>query len=227
MYKKLPKNTRPLALEIETEDFVEEWKKCVTDKQSDLSILIDMMNPVFIKWENLLSKKDLSDDIGYTTLCKLISPNPEEAKETISLWLQYIENTSDFMSEIQYIFIERMRKFKYVPTLASSIMVEYVVAKDLKLALYHHIRYVSRLINREALYHSDIESNLEIQIEEELPDFFLLKNIDADLNPWQSYLFFMIKEGYSSVKRSELTRIHRRNLYKEEQTIWHLIKQKL
>ena len=99
--------------------------------------------------------------------------------------------------------------------------------KDLKLGIYHHMRYILRLLKREALYHADIDNTFEIPMLTETPDFLLLNKIDIGLNKWQSYLFHMIREGYTSVQRSELTKIHRRNLYNEEQKIWHLIKQTL
>ena len=227
MYKTLPTNTRPLALDITPKEFTQEWVKCVQDKTSDLSTVLSMMQPVFDNWKCLLSTTVEKDDISYITLCKLLSPEPEKAREYIDLWLEWIKVNSDIISELQYIFIERIRKFRYVPTLANAKMIEYIVAKDLKLGIYHHMRYTLRLLGREALYHADIEENLEVQIVEIVPDFLLLKKIDKGLNKWQSYLFYMIREGYSSVHRSELTKIHRRNLYNEEKKIWHLIKQTL
>lgn len=227
MYKKLPTNTRPLALEMPSKEFVKIWTSCIEDKKSDLTELLKAMNPVFDRWVKLFTSELHEDDINYLTLCKLISPDSDEAKKSLSIWLQYIEVNSDLKSELQYIFIERMRKFRYIPTLASNKMIEYIIAKDFKLGIHHHVRYILRLVSREALYHADIDTTIEIGISEEVPDYFLLKRINLDLTQWQSYLFFMIQQGYSSVKRSELTRIHRRNLYNEEQKIWHLIKQTL
>ena len=104
-------------------------------------------------------------------------------------------------------------------------MVEYIVAKDFKLGLYHHIRYILRLVERDAIYHAETEQNILILTYTEMPDWLFLKKINIDFNKWQSYLFYMIKEGYTSIQRSELTKIHRRNLYKEEQKIWQSLKQ--
>ena len=228
MYKMLPTNTRPLKLKHSSEEFTQEWIRCIQDKTSDLSKIITMMRPVFKHWGQLLSAGTAKDDIGHTTLCRLLSPSSqEEALSKIKLWLQWIKANSDITSELQYIFLERMRKFRYTPTLASPIMVEYLIAKDFKLGIYHHIRYTLRLLAREALYHSEMEANLEIPTDGSQIDWLLLKNIETELTTWQSYLLFMIKQGYSSIKRSELTKIHRRNLHNEEKKIWHLIKQTL
>jgi len=227
MYKTLPTNIRSLALEVSAEEFSEEWIRCIKDKQSDLSKILSMMEPVFARWEDLFYLDIEKNDISYLTLLRLLAPNLEESKEFVDLWLEWIRVNSDIRSELQYIFIERMRKFRFTPKLASPKMMEYIVARDLKLAIYHHIRDTVRLLRREAMYHSDIGENLEIPVEDIVPDFFLLDKVKMGLNKWQSYLFFMIREGYTSVKRSELTKIHRRDLYKEEKKIWHLIKQTL
>ena len=79
MYKKLPKNVRSLDLEVDSKTFKEEWIKCASDKKSDLTTLLEMMDPVFAKWEAQLTNKDIEEDINFITLCQLISANPAEA----------------------------------------------------------------------------------------------------------------------------------------------------
>jgi hypothetical protein len=103
-------------------------------------------------------------------------------------------------------------------------MIEYVVSKDYKLGLHHHIRAINRLKMRDALYYSEQLEDDDFTIEVIFPDFFLIKKIQS--NDWNSYLFHLISEGYSTIERSELTKLHRRNLYKEEQKLCHLVKLK-
>ena len=222
MYKHLPTSTRPLPLAVSSKTFTDEWLLCIGDYQKDLTSLLLMMEPVFIYWEKQLTREIIEDDINFLTLCKLISKEPEEALAKIKRWRSWVKSNSDIKSELQYIFIERVRKLRYKPTFAQPLMVEYIVAKDFKLGLYHHIRYILRLVDRDAIYNVE-EREFDIAVTFDLPDYLLLQNIG--LNIWQSYLFHLIKQGYNSITRSVLTKLHRRNLYNEERKIWLRLKQ--
>ena len=224
MYKKVSTSTRPLPLKINSEEFAKEWLKCVSNKSADLSSLLEMMHPVFDTWKKQILFKENIDEINFTTLCRLLSSKPNKALEKIDLWANWVENNSSIINELQYIFLERIRKFKYKPTSAKPIMVEYIVARDFKLGIYHHMRKILRLINRDAIYNLEDKYDFEIAITFKTPDYLLLKNIG--LTPWQSYLFYLLKQGYSSTARSKLTKLHRRNLHKEEKQIWLLLKRK-
>ena len=135
MYKTLPTNRRPLPLKVESSIFVNTWKACIADKQSDLTYVLCMMEPVFVHWERLLKARDLKEDINFLTLCRMLDPDPSVALNKIKKWVAWAESSSSVKEELIYIFIERMRKFKYSPSSASDRMVEYVVAKDFKRGL--------------------------------------------------------------------------------------------
>ncbi|MBM08029.1 MAG: hypothetical protein CMF69_00395 [Magnetovibrio sp.] len=227
MYKKLPTNVRSLQLNVTPEEFKKEWTACITDKTADLTRLIAMMEPTFDHWEKMLTSGGGGSDINFLTLCQLISKDSDEALNNISLWVDSITHESSVKSEILYIFLERMRKFRYVPTLANAEMIEYIVARDLKLGIYHHIRYTLRLCKRDAFYRVVDAPGFQVAVQTELPDFILLAKMKINLTKWQSYLFYLISQGYTTVKRSAMTKTHRRNLYKEEQKIWDSLKQML
>ena len=224
MYKTLPTNRRSLPLKVSSSIFANAWKICVTNKQSDLTDILDMMKPVFAHWEKLLTRQAIEDDINFLTMCRMLDPDPQKALFKIKQWVMWAENTSSIEEELCLIFIERIRRIRYIPSLASDKMIEYVVSKDYKLGLHHHIRAINRLKMRDALYYSEQLEDDDFTIEVTFPDFFLIKKIQS--NDWNSYLFHLISEGYSTIERSELTKLHRRNLYKEEQKICHLVKLK-
>ena len=58
MYKTFPTSKRALPLEVESSIFASVWKGCAKDKESNLAILMQMMDPVFETWESFLSKKN-------------------------------------------------------------------------------------------------------------------------------------------------------------------------
>ena len=184
-----------------------------------------MMEPVFDRWEHFLLRKNYDIDINFLTLCRMLSADPDLALSKIDNWIEWAQSSSSIKEELQLIFLERVRKIKYTPDIASDKMVEYVVARDFKRALHHHIRAINRLRYRDCLFHADIFDEIEIEAYTEEVDFWVLDRIKS--NKWNSYLFHLISEGYTSVQRSELTKIHRRTLYNEEKKLCQLLKPKL
>jgi len=220
----LPTNCRPLNLNHSSEEFSQEWRNCILDASSDLTCIIDMMEPAFLHWGKVFLKKEHEPDMLYTTLCKLLSSEKAKAEEKITLWLDWVDKNSTLEDEFKFIFIERVRKFKYIPEQATPIMVEFIVAKDFKYGIYHQIRSVTRLLKRDALFSANFENDFEISVFEEPADILLLKTIEINTNNWQSYLFSLLKRGYTSIKRSEFTKIHRKTLYNEETKLWEHLK---
>lgn len=225
MYKTFPTNRRPLPLKVDSSSFVSVWKSCAKDKRSDLTQLIQMMDPVFDRWEEFLLRENHDIDINFLTLCRMLSSDPDTALEKIDKWIEWAQSSSSIKEELQLIFLERIRKIKYTPDMASDTMVEYVVARDFKRALHHHIRAINRLKFRDCLYHADIFDEIVVETYNDEVDIWILDKIKS--NKWNSYLFHLISEGYTSKQRSELTKIHRRTLYNEEKNLCHLLKPKL
>ena len=181
MYKKIPTNKKPFPASVPTEKFQEEWLKCIGNKDSNVCSLLEIMKPAFSHWEKLLLGTADRADIGFVTLCQLLDKDPETSLQKLNCWVEWVLKNSDIISELQYIFLERVRKFKYKPSLAAPIMVEYIAARDFKLGIYHQIRMIHRLSKREATFYID-DYEFDMMSETELPDYLLLKNIGAELN---------------------------------------------
>jgi hypothetical protein len=224
MYKTFPTNRRPLPLDVDSHSFASVWKACAKNKQSDLTKLLQMMEPVFERWEVFLLRVDHNIDINFLTLCRMLSKNPDIALYKIDNWIKWAKSSSSIKEELQLIFLERIRKIKYTPDVASDVMVEYVVARDFKRALHHHIRAINRLKFRDCLFYADIFDEIVVETYTNEVDIWILDRIKS--NKWNSYLFHLITEGYTSRQRSELTRIHRRTLYNEEKKLCQLLKPK-
>lgn len=218
--------SRPMPLEVDTETFIAEWKKCILDKSSDTQHLFIMLEPFLDHWESQLKRKSEVEHINYSTLCSLLSDNPETSLLMIKKWIEWVQSTSNIKNELSYIFLERVRRFKYYPSLARPIMVEYVIARDFKLALKHHITGIWRKIHRDAHYIAEYDVDFDLEFDYSYVDTLVYKEIEK-LTNWQQYLLKLILDQYSSKDRSELTLIHRRNLYIEEKKIWDLVKLKL
>ena len=218
--------SRPIPIDVETQTLIDEWKLCISDKQSDTTNLFKMLDPFFAHWERQLRRIDKVEHINYSTLCSLLSDNFDISLQKIAAWVKWVDSTSTIKNELAYIFLERIRKFKYYPNLARPIMVEYVIARDFKLALRHHIVGIWRRINRDAHHKAEYNVDLNLEVDYTYSDPIVYKHLEK-LDTWQYYLLKLIIDQYSSKERSELTLIHRRNLYIEEKKIWDLVKLKL
>lgn len=226
MYKVLPTNTRPMQLEVTSEEFALEFKTALSSPDSDVTKLLEISQPHLDKWEQQLTGYTTEKDIGYVTLCRLLSPDSSnKALEMVKCWVMWAKSSSSIREELQYLFLQRIRKFKYHPSLARPVMVEYIVARDFKLGLRHFILYVYRKQGRDALFRADQTDTIDILYAEEPPDYLLLEN--TGLNQWQSYLLHLIVSGDNSITRAKLAHYKRRNLYREEQKIWQLLNKKL
>ena len=104
---------RPLPLEVESSYFAEVWKRCTKDKTSDLTELMQIMDPAFDKWEDFLVKRDLDIDINYLTLCRILSPDPELALKKIASWVEWADTSSSVKEELQLIFRESAENALY------------------------------------------------------------------------------------------------------------------
>lgn len=218
--------SRPMPMDEETQNFIQEWKCCILDDNSNTNKLFLMLEPFFLHWEKQLKRQDKIEHINYSTLCCLLSKENKNSLKMIECWLNWVEKTSTINSELSYIFLERIRKFKYYPTLAKPIMVEYVIARDFKLALKQQIVNVWRKVHRDAHLLADYDVDFDKEVDYSYLDPLVYKQLEK-FNNWQQYLLKLILDQYSSKDRSELTLIHRRNLYIEERKIWDLVKLKL
>lgn len=225
MPKPLPTNVRPMTLDVSSEIFTSEWGRCILDKKYDMTKLITMIKPFVKEWEYQLKQQSKEQNINYVTLCKLLSEDSAESLKMIKCWVSWAESTSTIENELTYLFLERVRRFKYYPTLARPVMVEYVVARDYKLGLKHFIRNVWRQHGRDALLTAEYDVDYDKKISYSYQDPFIF---DKDnMSPWHLYLLNLVLSNYNTTERSELTHIHRRNLYIEEKKIWDSIKQRL
>lgn len=216
---------RPMPLNVSTETFIGEWGRCIDDKASDTTELIKMLQPFVTHWESQLRNQTQAYHINYVTLCKLLSSDIDSSLSMIRAWLNWADNTSTVQNELTFLFLERVRKFKYYPTLAKPIMVEYVIARDFKLALRQYITSIWRKTNRDAHFQAEYDVDYDEEIVYDYSDSIIVR--DLKLDSWQNYLIDLILSNYSTVERSNLTLMHRRNLYTEENKIWDLIRLKL
>lgn len=225
-YKFCSTNIRPMPLEVSSEVFADEWHKCWEDKESDLTTLFLMVKPLLLHWERMFTIPTYNKDIQYIALCKYLAPNdPDEAITKLAQWVEWAENTTSVLEELEFIFMRRIRSMGYYPKFAKPISVEYVIVTDFRYAVNAAIRSVLSIAVHEIDYAKNSCISPGLLIEYDLPDYLLLKNLS--FSKWESYLFYLVLEGYSSYEISRITRIPRETYYYEEKQIWQCLKARL
>ena len=63
--------SRPMPINEKTEVFIEEWKHCILDDNSNTTNLFLMVEPFFGHWERQLKRQDKNEHINYSTLYQL------------------------------------------------------------------------------------------------------------------------------------------------------------
>jgi hypothetical protein len=225
MFKTLPKTQKPFPLTLDSEKFAASYIVAHKDKTSDLTEVIKLVMPALKHWDDCLKNNNYSSDINMLTLCRLLSNKPAKAITMIRNWVVETNKVSSTIDELIFLFIKRARKIKYLPRAKAPVMIEYVVARDLKLALKEEIKKSWIKTTCRLGYSAKNNLQLEEKMYDKLPDYYALNIIRESF--WLYYLCTLIYQGYTSIERSNLTQIKRQNLYREEKQLWQLLKSKL
>lgn len=205
-YKQLSPNIHALHLDVPNSEFLVTWEKAILSKNKDIDHLVSILRPYVLHWVALLTKTK-PPDIQLVTLYQYLEAS--DKLDNLQIWLDSVDNLE---SELLFVLIETISKFKFFPKEASGIKAEYVFAlafiRRLKLHLF-----------KASGHHFEI---LEAHYEDDYPDYFIIKNITS--NPWDAYLFLLIASGFNSVEIAEICKIPRETFYYEEQNIWHQLK---
>jgi len=225
MLRTLPNSQKPLSSDTDTSALVAEWKSVCLDHSSDLTNIYTIIKPSLVHWEKILSSGRYIEDINIYTLVNLLSEDVNQGAIILKTWVSETKRTSSILDELTFIFIKRMRKVKYIPRANSDKIIEYVIARDLKLGLKDEILSFWSRYRRENSFNVNEISTDNFVYYDKLPDYYLVDTIKKDY--WLYYLCSLIYQGYTSIQRSELTHIKRQNLYREEKELWHLLKSRL
>lgn len=206
-YKLLSPEIHALHLEVPAKEFLNVWKNTITGGNKDIDQLVQMLNPYIDYWLKLLNK-EIQPDVQLITLYQYLEA--AEAIDNLSFWL---DTSRDIRSDLLYVLINTISHFKYFPNEASAIKAEYVFA-------LRYIRNLKRFLLKQVPLAIEIEnSSAEFN---EYPDYYLLDTINK--NPWTSYLFFLIANGYCATEIANITKIPRETFYYEELRIWEQLK---
>lgn len=222
-YRTLPRNVRPMPLAVSSEEFSEAWKLARQSHDSDLGEVMRMLEPFLQHWEAMLLGR-VAPDINYLTLCRLMDPgSPRGALRRVKSWVFATLQLSSVLCELRLLAVSRIRKLRYDPVQASPIMLEYVVARDFKLALSDMI-YDSKTKFQEALYsleRVDLEALIVDPVE---PDFFFIDRIE--LSPWEFYLILLNSRGIQLYRLGSYIHQPRDKTIEEMNSLWRKLEQK-
>jgi hypothetical protein len=216
----MPTAQRPMpTLEVNSEQFTTEWRRCWENPAYDMSYLVQIATPFIVYWESLLTKPG-PKDINYVSLCSLLSHNQNQAVSDISKWIEYAEQTTTLREELIMIFVEHVRTANYYPTFASARNSEFVIARDYKLRIKLAIQQ-SR--TEEIDYCRNATSLDQLATADYHPDHLLIKNMGLD--QWESYLLSWFKTGRATFDIAKTIHVPTETLKREEKYLWDYLKQ--
>lgn len=206
------------TLEVSSEQFTTEWRKCWENPAYSMNHLLQMATPFIDYWEKLLYEPG-EGDINYVSLCSLISTSHNEAISKIKRWIEYAEVTTTVREELTMIFVEHVRTANYYPTFASARNSEFVIARDFKLRIKLAIES-SR--TEEVDYLHNATTLNELAVTDDHPDHLLIKNLGLDR--WESYLLLWLKSGRATFDIAQTIHVPTETLKREEKYLWDYLK---
>jgi len=218
-YHQVSNETRPApTLEVTSEVWVTEWRRCWEDPESDLTYLLEISKPFIDYWNQQLTNPQ-EYDINLISLYRLLNNKFETSLELIKTWISEVSDNGNTNAELTYLFIEHVRSANYFPTKAQPLIAEYVIVSDFKRRIKYGILKVNQSYHRNnnaqlipsKQYHTDT-----------YPDWFLINNLNLD--KWQQYLLKLIETGKTTLDMARITHIPRETFYYEEKKLWHLLK---
>lgn len=218
----LNKDTMPLPINGPLHRFRAVYEECQNDKKSDLNELLEIMDPAFDHWVNMLKDPSYPKDINYVSLIGLLTYHFDDPIQRVNEIVNYLNNEDNIKQYIQCLFIERIRKSKRVYQTNQDIMFLFLVALELKLAIKKSFEKIDNILRKkqaESIYAK--QRNLIYELEE--IDFYFLKHTLEE--GWEDYFFYLFSTELTNKDLIDLTKLRRGIIFREVLKIWHLLKQ--
>jgi hypothetical protein len=215
--KLFPSEIHALHLQVETREFMKEWKTCIQEPKHDMGNLLKILEPYIIHWYNLLTNSSYPRDVQIATLYRCLDKYDYGGLEIVNTWITQVNNLK---AELQYIACEVIRHTQYFPNAAKPIMAEYIFALLYRNYLRDHIK---RELNLDPIVVTDDETILTSQtIEYDNCDILLLESVTT--NRWERYLLYLISNGFSTNEIANIAKLPRETFYYEEKHLWEQLK---
>lgn len=215
--KVFPTEIHALHLQVDTREFMKEWKTCIEDHRYDMGKLLEILEPYITHWYKLLTDPSYLRDIQIASLYLCLDKYDYGGLDVVSTWTSQVD---DLKAELRYVACEVVRNTQYFPNAAKPIMAEYVFALLYRNYLKDHIR---RQLNLDPIAITDDETILNSQtIEYENCDSLLLEH--ATSSRWERYLLYLISNGFNTIEIANITKLPRETFYYEEKHLWEQLK---
>lgn len=208
-YKKVKIPKKNLPAEINSLEFKDTWIHVLSNKNSDLTQFLILLEPFISFVEDTLQFKKQPTNFFLISLLSYVDFSSEVSFKKLKKWIK--EN--DVREEIIESIISRVRSLKKIPYKAKPLMAEYFFVLDLKYSL-------SKKIQKINIQTINIKNSIEFY---EIDSYFDMKTG----NPWYDYLLNLYNIGYNNTEISEITKLSRKTIIAEGEKLWQCLKQKL
>jgi len=201
-YRKVKIPKKNLPIEIDSLEFKDTWIYVLSNKNSDLTQFLNLLEPFISFVEDTLRFKKQPPSFFLISLLSYIDLSPEVSSKKLKKWIK--EN--DVREEIIESIISRVRSLKKIPYKAKPLMAEYFFVLDIKYSL-------SKKIQKTNIQTINIKNSFEFY---EINSYFDIKTG----NPWYDYLLNLYSMGYNNTEISEITKLSRKTIIAEGEKLW-------
>ena len=230
---KFSTDIEPIIINIKYEKFLKYLIEYNKGKHHRIDSLIESLDVTIKYWAHLIENHLYYEDFTIYSLCKFLNSDDRPIgpiKEKLEIYLDYNKrNDISVESDITLLFCEFFAK----KTLYKNAQYEkpfklfFHIAMEMKYLMFNYIRKILQLCKRDLYFHKEsLYFDHQDEFYEDSHDIIYLLNQIDNISPWYSYLFKLIKEGFSIRERCELLYLTPNELHKEENLIWQLLKQK-
>lgn len=224
----------PITLNVPFHLFIKHYKNANNNKdERSFEYCIEALKPQLIYWANLIENINLYEDFTIYSVGRFLENDNRpvgNAIDKINIYLNFnkrsdVKVIDDLMLFITEIILSKTT-IKNDGNYTKSNKFLYHIAMEMKYKIFVHIRKTVQLCKRDLyFYKNSLYFNSEEIAYQQNYDLDIVLNDIAYLSVWHNYLLMLICNGFSFKDRKTLTYLETKELQKEEQIIWDLLKQ--
>lgn len=228
-----PTDTEPIEINISFKKFVNLLKDFNEGESKYINDIIEALKPTIEKWSLYINTKNMYADFTIYSICKFLDSDNKPigtAESKLDIYLEYNARSEISIEEdLILLFSEFFNKKTINPyaDYTKPIKLYFHIAMEMKYLIFVHIRKIIQLCKRDLYFYRDsLYFTYQNESYEESQDIIYIFDQIHKINPWHSYLFKLICEGFSIKERCKILYLTPKELHKEENLIWQLLKQK-
>lgn len=227
-------NVTPIKLNSSFELFMHHYKRAnILKCETSFEYCIEVLKPQLLYWSSLIENINLYEDFTIYSVARFLQNDDKpigNAIDKIKIYLNFNKRSDVKVFDDLMLFITEIilseSTIKFDRKYTDSNRFLYHIAMEMKYKIFVHIRKTVQLCKRDLFfYKNSLYFNSEEPAYYQNNDLYVAMNDIAHLSSWHNYLLMLICSGFSLKQRANFTYLKTKELKKEEELIWELLKQ--